>query len=93
MKIQYDSEADAIYIEFGPERPALGVDVPNISGVSVDVDNEGKLLGIEIIGVSHHMDLQVLSELSFEDLVSGQSGKIVLSALASREKTSARKVS
>jgi uncharacterized protein YuzE len=93
MKVQHDREADAIYIEVSSARPDHGIDVPGLPGISVDVDNAGRIVGIEILDVSKTIDPSGVRELSFEDLVSGEVGKIVLGSLSSKGEATARKVS
>jgi uncharacterized protein YuzE len=85
MKITNDSQADALYIEFGSATPTFGIDIADLPGVSVDVDKDGLLLGIEIITASERMDLSSLSELGFVDLVSGKSAVLTLNSLPTDE--------
>jgi len=54
MKIEYDQQADAIYIRLKAGTIAESDEVR--SGVELDFDVEGKVLGIEILDVSEHTD-------------------------------------
>lgn len=50
MKITYDTKADALYIQF---QTGKGKSTKKIQDrVLVDLDKNGKLFGIEIIGIS-----------------------------------------
>ena len=70
MKMTYDREADAAYITFGndiePKESAQQVsliETPNgQTQVTIDVDNEGYLLGIEILAASLGLRDDVLNE-------------------------------
>jgi len=47
MKIEYSKEADALYIKL---RDARIVDSEDLEeGITVDLDNEGHIVGIEIL--------------------------------------------
>ena len=52
MKIEYDPEVDALYIELSDRKPDHVVDIPGAKFASVDVDAEGRLTGIEILFAS-----------------------------------------
>ena len=93
MKVQHDREADALYIELSSVKPQHGLDVEGVPGLSVDLDDAGRIVGIEILDVSKRLDPSTLAELSFEDLVAGQSGTITLNGVSTRTKSSTRKAS
>ena len=44
MKITYDPEADALYIELRDARPGDSMDIEE--GVTVDLDGEGHIIGL-----------------------------------------------
>jgi uncharacterized protein YuzE len=92
MKVQHDREADALYIEFSEVRPLHGIDVPGLEGVSEDIDENGRLIGIEILDASRRLG-GGLSKLSFEDLVSEQTSTLALPDYAAKRKTASRKAS
>jgi uncharacterized protein YuzE len=54
MKIEYDRQADAMYIRLKAGVVAESEEVR--PGVVLDFDAEGKVLGIEILDVSLHTD-------------------------------------
>ena len=70
MKMTYDREADAAYITFGkdiePKESAQQVsliETPNgQTQVTIDVDSEGYLLGIEVLSASLGLRDDVLNE-------------------------------
>ncbi len=69
MKITYDPKADALYIQFqiGKSKSTKKIQ----DGILVDLDKNGKLFGIEIIGVSERVSLKNLQEISFNFPVTG----------------------
>ena len=50
MKITYDQEADAIYILLANRKPSHAIEVEE--GINYDVDEQGHLIGIEILDAS-----------------------------------------
>jgi uncharacterized protein YuzE len=54
MKIEYDRQADAMYIRLKAGIVAESEEVR--PGVVLDFDAEGKVLGIEMLDVSLHTD-------------------------------------
>ena len=64
MKISYDPEADALYIEFQEGTAAKTKEVEE--GILIDLDDKGKLLGIEVIGVKERMSLKELGQISLD---------------------------
>lgn len=55
LGLTYDPEADAIYIKF-TEMPFHEYEEID-SSRGIDVDITGKIIGLEILGVSHGIDL------------------------------------
>jgi len=47
MKIKYDSEVDALYIELRDILAAKNIDIEE--GVTIDLDKDGHIVGIEIL--------------------------------------------
>ena len=58
MKVLYDNEVDALYLELGEGRPE-GVSELS-AGVNLDITADGKLVGIEILDASSKMDIQTI---------------------------------
>jgi uncharacterized protein YuzE len=58
MKVSYDKEADAVYIEIS-EGKADGV-IEVKEGINIDVTKEGNILGIELLDASKKISLNSL---------------------------------
>ncbi|HLB26388.1 MAG: DUF2283 domain-containing protein [Dehalococcoidia bacterium] len=67
MKITYDPEADALYIRLREVELADSMDVEE--GVTVDLDNEGHIAGIEILDASQRMTPEELANIHYENLL------------------------
>ena len=46
-KIQYDQEADTLYIQFAEVHPDDNIDIED--GVTADMDSDGHIVGIEVL--------------------------------------------
>ncbi len=65
MRIEFDKEADAAYIYFKEiENGEVAETITLNDSMNVDLDKEGKVLGIEILDASEH-----LPSSSFNNLV------------------------
>ena len=53
MKITYDREVDALYIQLRDVKPSHGVDFEE--GVTIDVDAEGHIVGLELLDASDRL--------------------------------------
>ena len=58
MRISYDPKYDIIYFRFGNAEKVLCKDVDE--DITIDVDAQGKLVGIEVLSASEHLDLSLL---------------------------------
>lgn len=67
MEITYDKEADAIYIEFSSEEFASNKKIDD--STIIDLDKNGKIIGIELLNVSKRIPKKALSEINFKNLV------------------------
>jgi len=66
LKIEYDKEADALYIQF---REVYVDDCMDIEeGVTVDLDGEGHIVGIEILDASKKLSLKDMVNITIENL-------------------------
>ncbi|MGV8059899.1 MAG: DUF2283 domain-containing protein [Smithellaceae bacterium] len=66
MKIEYNDTADAIYVSF---KEAFVVKSKEIEeGVVVDLDENGHLIGIEILDVSHRYTLADIANVNIENM-------------------------
>ncbi|MFH1538776.1 MAG: DUF2283 domain-containing protein [bacterium] len=52
MKIQYDAEVDALYIEFRPLEPGTAENRELSEDIVADYGPDGKLSGLEILNAS-----------------------------------------
>jgi uncharacterized protein YuzE len=66
VKIEYDAEADALYIRFREVTPADNLDIEE--GVSVDVDADNHIVGLEILDASVRMSPAELGNVLIEGL-------------------------
>jgi uncharacterized protein YuzE len=64
MKVYYDDEVDALYLELGDETPEGVVEISE--GVNLDTTPEGKLVGIEILKASEKMDIKTILSYKLE---------------------------
>ncbi len=64
MRVFYDSEVDALYLQLGDGKPD-GVDEIG-EGVNLDLTEDGKLVGIEILEASKKMDIHTILSYSIE---------------------------
>jgi len=58
MKLHYDDEVDALYLEMGDEPPEGVVEITE--GVNLDTTSSGKIVGIEILDASKKIDLRTV---------------------------------
>jgi len=67
MRIEYDPEADALYIQFREGKPVENVDIQE--GLTVDLDAKRKLIGIEILDVKHRLPPDALASITVQNLM------------------------
>lgn len=67
MKITFDKEADAVYIEFssGEFNKNKKIDEDTI----IDLDSKDNILGIELLNVSKRISKDFLSNITVKNLV------------------------
>ena len=58
MKIYYDDQVDALYIEFSKAKPDGVVEISE--GVNLDITEKGNIIGIEILDSSKKIDLNTI---------------------------------
>ena len=66
MKIEYDPEADALYIQIREARPSDPIDIEE--GVTGDVDERGHIVGLEILDASKRLSPSDLTSITIEKL-------------------------
>jgi len=64
MKVFYDKEVDALYLELGKEVPDGVTEISD--RVNLDVTKDGKIVGIEILQASSKLDIQTILSYSLE---------------------------
>ena len=67
MKIQYDREVDALYIQLREVSADDNIEIED--GVTVDLDAEGHIVGVEILDASTRLSPEELSLVSLENLI------------------------
>jgi uncharacterized protein YuzE len=66
VKIEYDPEADALYIQIREAHPSDNIDIEE--GVTVDVDERGHIVGLEILDASKRLSPSDLASITIEKL-------------------------
>ena len=69
MNISYDKDADCLYIQFQQGKVHRTKEIEE--GILVDLDEEGKIYGIEIVGVSERMSIESLGKINIDVPVAG----------------------
>jgi len=64
MRVHYDDEVDALYLELGDEAPEGVVEITE--GVNLDTTSRGKIVGIEILDASKKIDLKTILSYRLE---------------------------
>lgn len=67
MEISYNKEADAMYIEFRKGEFAKNKKIDDFT--IIDLDKNGKILGIGLLDVSTRIPLESLSEIHVRNLL------------------------
>ncbi|MCZ7385350.1 MAG: DUF2283 domain-containing protein [Candidatus Methanoperedens sp.] len=64
MNINYDKDADCLYIQFqqGKVKKTKKIE----EGILVDLDDKGRIYGIEIVGVSERMPVTALGRINID---------------------------
>ena len=64
MKVSYDSQADTAYIQLSDIEPDFAEEGPD--GITFDVTEDGKLMGIEILDASKKFPVDTLHKYEWE---------------------------
>jgi uncharacterized protein YuzE len=67
MKIEYDKEVDALYIRIQEKKVFKTKEIAE--GVNIDLDESGKLIGLEIIGATERYSQADILNFSTENLI------------------------
>ena len=66
MKIEYDKEADALYIQLREAYVEDNIDVEE--GITLDLDKNRHIIGIEILDASKKLSLKDMVNITIENL-------------------------
>jgi uncharacterized protein YuzE len=66
LKIEYDKEADALYIQLREAEVDDNIDIEE--GVTIDLDEKRHIVGIEILDASKTLSLRDLVNITIENL-------------------------
>lgn len=58
MRITYDQKYDALYLKIGDAEEVLCKEIDE--DITLDIDVHGKLVGIEVLSASRHINLEQL---------------------------------
>ena len=64
MRVNYDKSVDALYIKLSNDKPEGVIEIAE--GVNIDVTEDGKLSGIEILNASRKIDLSTILSYTLE---------------------------
>jgi len=66
MEIEYDKEADALYIQLREAYADDNIDIEE--GITVDLDEKRHIVGIEILDASKKLSLKDIVNITIENL-------------------------
>jgi len=66
MRIEYDREADALYIQLREEYVDDNIDVEE--GITIDLDEKRHVVGIEVLDASKKLSLRDMTNISIKNL-------------------------
>ena len=66
MRIEYDKEADALYIQLREANVDDNIDIEE--GVTIDLDEKKHIVGIEILDASKKLSLKDIINITIENL-------------------------
>jgi uncharacterized protein YuzE len=67
MKIEYDQEVDALYIRIQEKEVYNTKELAE--GINLDIDEEGKVIGLEIIGAAERYNHKDVFNIATENLI------------------------
>jgi uncharacterized protein YuzE len=67
MKIEYDQEVDALYIRLQQKYVARTLEIEE--GLNLDLDENGRLIGLEVLNAAERYSLSDIFNLSTENLI------------------------
>lgn len=66
MRIEYDREADALYIQLREVYVEDNIDIEE--GISIDLDEKRHIVGIEVLDASKKLSIKDMSNITIESL-------------------------
>ena len=72
MRIEYDREGDALYIRIQEKEVAQSKEVSD--DVVLDLDEQGRIIGLEVLDATQHYSLSDIFNLSTENLILDKTG-------------------
>jgi len=76
MKVHYDEETDALYLELSNLQPDGVIEI--VEGINIDTTSDGKLAGIEILKASKKLNINTILSYTLEldrDILSSTTAK------------------
>ncbi|MCP4683776.1 MAG: DUF2283 domain-containing protein [Desulfobacterales bacterium] len=67
MKIEYDQEVDALYIRIQEKLVSRTKELED--GINLDIDEDGKIIGLEIIGATERYNQKDIFNIATENLI------------------------
>jgi uncharacterized protein YuzE len=67
MKIEYDREVDALYIRIQDKKISRTKELEE--GINLDIDADGKIIGLEIIGAVERYNQKDIFNIATENLI------------------------
>lgn len=67
MRIEYDREIDALYIRLQEKYVARTLEIEE--GLNLDLDENGKLIGLEVLDATERYSLADIFNISTENLI------------------------
>ena len=67
MRIEYDKEVDALYVRLQETYVARTVEIEE--GLNLDLDESGKLIGLEVLDATDRYSLADVFNISTENLI------------------------
>jgi uncharacterized protein YuzE len=76
LRIEYDKEADALYIQLREASVDDNIDIEE--GVTVDLDEKRHIVGIEILDASKKLSLEDLVNITIQNLPVEKVGSVAV---------------
>ena len=72
-QVEYDREVDALYIRIQEKAVSRTKEIEE--GINLDIDEDNKIIGLEIIGATERYSQKDIFNLSTENLILEESGR------------------